>query len=419
MGKEQTLLSLRSLGSISILSAFFLSGFPQIGIGILGLVLLLLASFVAVEQGKQEVFKEIQDSFPDILLPKDWVLSQLGESVSRLWVDVEHMQSILDSIQEGVLAFDNEGRVVFFNQRARTLLKVELRGNRLSELKLPKDIHRLCAEKLPESTWVWKQGSRAKRKYLQISYFDWFPGSLIVVRDITKIHKLERVRSDFFANVSHELKTPITIIQANTETLLDGAYKDETMAVSFLQSLLRNSHRLGDIVSGMLELAQLEAGTYELQLRTFSLSQIVQTTIELFLPEALKKEQSLTCITSKEVFGHVDERVLSHILGNYIENAIKYTPSKGSIELSIQAKKKMVYIYVDDSGPGIKPKHTKRVFERFFRIDKGRTRLAGGTGLGLSIVRNLAISMNAKVGVKKSHLGGACFWCAVERQDVS
>ena len=164
----------------------------------------------------------------------------------------------------------------------------------------------------------------------------------------------------------------------------------------------------------MLSLANIEAGTYLLKPEKVSLSESVGQVIALLLPNVEAKKQILrfdALETSSDVWA--DKQALSHIVTNFIENAIKYTPEEGQIEISIAIKEDRTSLFVDDSGDGIKPKHRKRIFERFFRIDKGRTRKEGGSGLGLSIVRNLAAKMEAQVGVRKSDLGGAQFWCSL------
>jgi len=237
----------------------------------------------------------------------------------------------------------------------------------------------------------------------------------LVLRDITKIHHLERVRRDFFANVSHELKTPIAIIQAHAEALADGAYQDKKMAPIFLSALVRNSERLNLIITSMLDLANLEAGTYDLMLSIQDIQPIVEECIELQYESAKNKGHNLYAEYSKGVQANIDTHAFEHIVNNFIQNAIKYTPNGGEIRVRIEEMVDTVRISVSDNGPGIEPKHHNRVFERFFRVDKGRTRSEGGTGLGLSIVRNFADAMEADVGVGSSDLGGAEFWCLFSR----
>ncbi|MAA78206.1 MAG: histidine kinase, partial [Deltaproteobacteria bacterium] len=210
---------------------------------------------------------------------------------------------------------------------------------------------------------------------------------------------------------SHELKTPMAIIQAHAEALSEGAFHDEVMGPKFVDALLRNSERLNTIVSSMLELAHLESGTYDLFLSMYEIEPLIENSIELFQDTDFEHSYQITIDVEKDLKAYIDVQAFSHIVHNFVENAIKYTSRKGIIRVKGKQTDDGVRVSVEDNGPGIESKYFSRIFERFFRIDKGRARDEGGTGLGLSIVRNMADAMGAQVGVCNSELGGAEFWC--------
>ena len=384
----------------------------------MAILLLLFLSHQNYKQGRSDVQREFLSQIPPVLASQTRSVSEMGMEISKIWVELERMQSVLDTIHEGVLAIDDEGRILIHNQNAERLLETSLYGHRLEEVHIPKKIHKLLKNNKDGVEWLWKKGAKPNRQYILCSCVSWGYGGLLVLRDITKIRQLERVRRDFFANVSHELKTPIAIIQAHAEALADGAYLDTKMAPVFLAALVRNSERLNLIISSMLDLANLEAGTYNLQLTVQAVRPLVEQCIDLQQDAAKKKGHKLYVEYMEELQAYIDVRAFEHIVNNFIQNAIKYTPNDGEIRVRVEESAGMTKISVSDNGPGIEPKYHGRVFERFFRVDKGRTRSEGGTGLGLSIVRNFADSMEAEVGVGSSELGGAEFWCLLPQSTL-
>lgn len=403
----------RSIPAISI--AFFLIGIlsspPWSPIFLGGNIgILLYFAHRSYERGKEELRQEFISYVPPVLVAQKYSVAEFGMEISKNWEELARMQSVLESIREGVLAVDDEGRILLYNHSAEKLLDTSLYGNRISDIPLPKQISKLLTKDKEGAEWLWKRGKKPNRHYVHCAGVQWEYGSLIVLRDVTKIKRLERVRQDFFANVSHELKTPMAIIQAHAEALAGGAYKEEDVAISFLNTLLRNSERLNYIVTTMLDLANLEAGTYEMLLTREDILPLVEQSMELFENSITKKNLHLILKQTHSCYAYIDADAFMHIINNFLENAIKYTPQNGLIEISIQDTQKGIEVSVSDNGPGIELKYQKRVFERFFRIDKGRAREEGGSGLGLSIVRNLADAMDAQVGVRSSVLGGAEFW---------
>ncbi len=223
--------------------------------------------------------------------------------------------------------------------------------------------------------------------------------------DIAKLEKLERVRSEFLANVSHELRTPIFSIQGFIETLIDGAMDDPKVNREFLQKAYEHSERLNMLLNDLIEISRIESGEMRMSFRYFNLSEFLKNVVEEMRPKAEKKSLQLSNEASSEetlVLG--DRERLRQVLSNLIDNSIKYTDKEGKIEVGFIDLQNSVRVYVRDTGNGIGKEHLARIFERFYRVDKDRSRSVGGTGLGLAIVKHIIEAHNSKVEVK-SELG--------------
>lgn len=237
-------------------------------------------------------------------------------------------------------------------------------------------------------------------------------GYILVLHDITDMRKLETVRQDFVANVSHELRTPVSIIRANAETLIDGAMADPVHGERLLSAVHRNAERLSTIIAELLDLSRLEAGRFHTELDEASVLTMTERAIDAVERAAQSKRIELSCEITEadDVTLHTDLRICERILINYLDNAIKYTPPEGRIRVRAERIDRRVRLEVIDNGPGISEPHRKRVFERFYRIDPGRSRSMGGTGLGLSIVKHASELLGGEVGVAPVEPHGSCFW---------
>ena len=237
------------------------------------------------------------------------------------------------------------------------------------------------------------------------------------MHDMTEIRRLERVRRDFVANVSHELRTPITVIRANAETLLDGALDDRERGPKFVEAMHRSAERLTRLVADLLDLSRIEAGHYVTELQPVSVARVVEGILEGLEGKAIERQIEIAADVDDRLEVEAASMGLSQVLQNLLDNAIKYTPTGGHIVVRTRATEDVVRIEIEDDGPGIEPHHRERIFERFYRVDTGRSRAMGGTGLGLSIVRHLAEQMNGRVGVEPGARRGSVFW--VELQSPS
>jgi two-component system, OmpR family, phosphate regulon sensor histidine kinase PhoR len=234
--------------------------------------------------------------------------------------------------------------------------------------------------------------------------------AVLVLHDITHLRRLERIRQDFVANVSHELKTPLATIQATVETLLDGAVNDQEHNIRFLESIREGAERLHRLVLDLLTLGRIESGQETMELQPLAVESAIEACIGRLEPRAAAKEIKLLQDQSPEpLLIRADEEALGDILDNLVDNAVKYTPSGGRVTLRWFAEEKDAVLQVSDTGIGIPEKDLPRVFERFYRVDKARSRELGGTGLGLSIVKHLAQAMNGSVEAKSQLGAGSTF----------
>ena len=235
-------------------------------------------------------------------------------------------------------------------------------------------------------------------------------GAVLVLHDVTDVHRLERMRQDFFTNVSHELKTPLASISATVETLMDGAINDPNHNMNFLGRVHENVDRLNRLVNDLLELSRIETGQQSIDLTATPLVPALEACIQRLEHRAHARQQRLTLAKdSQPVEAQADDLALDQILDNLVDNAIKYTPEGGSITLKATQTDGQARIDVIDNGFGIAEKDLPRIFERFFRADRARDRQDPGTGLGLSIVKHLVQAQGGRIDVKSTLGQGSCF----------
>lgn len=354
-------------------------------------------------------FGRIAGSFNKMAKELDQTLESLAHERNRL-------ETILESMSEGVIVVDGDNCVTLINKTALEHLGLEEPpiGRPVSEtIMVPKfidlvndpDSRNGGAEvelDIPGERWL-RFLARARPLRYQ-------GGCVVVMHDVTKARRIEKIRRDFVANVSHELRTPVSVVQANAETLLDGALDDRKIAATFLEAILRNAQRLSHIISDLLDLSQIEAGSYSLEIGPVSVRNVIRRSMESVQTIAMDKNLELKNEISDDVYCFADETALDQIVVNLVENATKYTLPDGHIEAHARERGGVVRIEIRDDGPGVKAKYRARIFERFYRVDKGRSREMGGTGLGLSITKHLVENLGGEIGVEPNHPKGAIFW---------
>lgn len=322
------------------------------------------------------------------------------------------LAAILQAMAEGVVAVDDDERILFANSKACLMLEhrgKNLDGRMLFEVArnphLQDAVRAALRDRSPNSVEL-----KLSRNEIQVTLLV-SPissgGAVLVLADVTEVRKLESMRRDFVSGVSHELKTPLTVIQACTETLLDGALADEDAAKRFLRQIEEQSERLLQLILGMLQLARLESGEQVFDEEPVDLYSVADQVIKAMLPVAAGKQISLTLVGEQELFVLADFQAVRTVAGNLIDNALKYTPDGGSVSVELKSDDASNSLIVKDTGVGISEKDQKRIFERFYRVERDRNRERGGTGLGLSIVKHLCQAMHADVSLHSAAGKGA------------
>jgi two-component system phosphate regulon sensor histidine kinase PhoR len=360
-------------------------------------------------------------------LPRDEI-GILGDTLNRLSTEVTErirtisrddaqLRAVLAGMSEGVVAVDEEDRVVITNAAARRLLGITAQrpeGAKLWELARVSALETILAEtrrtgrEARADVVIAREGKETKLEVHGSPIPPPSRGVVIVLTDVTDLRRLESMRRDFVANVSHELKTPLTSIRGYVETLLEGAIDDSENNVRFLEKVDDHVRRLTHLVTDLLTLARIESEE-SLPVERVDLGGVVGDSFARH--EASARGKDIRCHEdiegTVEVLG--DREALVQVVDNLLTNAIKYTPPGGTVTLRTRTNGRMGVLEVLDTGIGIPAKDLDRIFERFYRVDKARSRALGGTGLGLAIVKHLVQRMDGKVSVQSEYGAGTRF----------
>ena len=337
-------------------------------------------------------------------------LNRLAEELSRTIVALSQerdlLASILDGMVEGVLVVDGAGRVVLANRALRELAPGAVEDGRgaLETFRSPglDDALREAGERDEPVVREIELGVRSPRRLLVRAAGLGPPGTdrrIAVLRDVTDLRRLETIRTDFVANVSHELRTPVTAIGTAAETLLAGAIRDPGHAAEFVEMIDRQARRLRQLVDDLLDLAKIEAKDFRLETTVGPLSPVARRAVAALAEPARQRGISLTVAVDDELSARFDPGALDQVVSNLLDNAVKYSTSGAHVTIRGAERGEVVELVVEDDGPGIPPQHVERIFERFYRVDPGRSRAVGGTGLGLAIVKHLVERMEGRVQV--------------------
>ncbi len=353
------------------------------------------------------------------------LLNQMGHTVGEKLEQGrrrgDQLETVLGSMDEGVIATDADQRILFANQAARRMLEFEHRdfaGRPLWEVVrhpgLEQTVELSQHVQQPQLTELEIGGKESRRNIgLHVTRLPGkpSPGLVLVFHDVTELRRLERVRQEFVANVSHELKTPLSSIKGYAETLLAGALSDDEANQRFVERIEVQASRLEELIHDLISLARIESGEQPFEITTIQLDSQLRDWTLLHADAASAKGISLDIEPAEETLAvQADEEGMRQIVDNLLDNAIKYTPDGGSVSVRWGRDGSQARIEVSDTGIGIPASEQQRIFERFFRVDRARSRQLGGTGLGLSIVKHLAQSFGGSAGVQ-SHPGkGSCFY---------
>jgi two-component system phosphate regulon sensor histidine kinase PhoR len=380
------------------------------------------------EQVAQGAFP--QNSFPQRSRDEISLLEQrlnemslkIRDNLYQVTAEKEKADSILRCMIEGVLVLDPKGHVLVMNDQAKAMFHVprerEIHGVSMLEISRHPEVRKILHEVL-----AFEFAGQRYSKEVELDEERWFRvnavrlrdsqgqplGSILVFHDITDIKRFESMRSDFVANVSHELRTPLTAIRGYVETLLETPPADPRDCRHFLDIIDRHSARLSRLTEDLLTLSDLESGNIQLALQPLDPNHLIQRVLEIFWDRAAKKDVKLVHDSESDLpklHGDVDR--LQQLFINLVDNAIKYTPSGGTVTLSAarsapdNGAPPRVEISVHDTGPGIPEKDLPRLTERFYRVDKARSRDLGGTGLGLAIVKHIVQAHKGELRIEST-----------------
>ena len=349
-------------------------------------------------------------------------LSQIrGEHADKEAKARAHESAIFNSMVEGILILDAQGRVHTVNKSLERLffLRHDVRGQTVMEAfrmhELLEITDRVQKEGQVRAFELSLPGIHHSR-FLEVNAAsirftgEKAEGIILIFHDFTRIKQLENIRKDFVANVSHELRTPLTSIKGYVETLLDGAKDDPAVATKFLHTIQKHTDRLTFLIEDLLTLSLLESGQAFIQRQSIPLRAILDRVFEELHPSATQKQMLLETTISPDVHVNADGDRLQQVLHNLIDNAVKYGRMGGSVTVSAEKLSDEVQLSIRDNGPGIPDDAQERIFERFYRVDRARSRDQGGTGLGLAIVKHIVQLHGGKVWVESSLGQGSTFY---------
>jgi two-component system phosphate regulon sensor histidine kinase PhoR len=348
--------------------------------------------------------------------------AELEEKLHVVVRERNEREAMLASMVEGVLAFDAQERLLRLNRAAGSLLGVapeRATGRTLHELVRNVRLQQLVAEVLasgePRADAIVLQSGAGSKLDVQVALLrdsrGEMVGALVVLHDVSRLERLERVRRDFVANVSHELRTPITSIKGYVETLLDGAMNAPEQLERFLRIVAAQTDRLGAIIEDLLSLARIEedAERSAIPLATGRIKPILQAAIEVCHVKAQEKSIAVELACDDDLQAPVSAALLEQAVVNLVDNAINYSPAGQTVHVEAERFEREVAVRVRDQGCGIGREHLPRIFERFYRVDRARSRKLGGTGLGLAIVKHIAEVHGGQVTVESTLGEGTTF----------
>lgn len=358
-------------------------------------------------------------------------LGQLARALQHMSISLERqldaireseqrLKSVIETMPSGLLLIDPEGTIVLVNPAIEEMLgfkKAEITGKPYAHFAHVCDLGQLikrCTQfrsNVREELHLYFPKERILEASLSpvVDDAERIVGIVVVLHDMTAIRRLEKMRSEFVANVSHEIKTPVTAIIGFTETLLDGALEDTATSRSFLEIIQEESRRLHRLIGDILDLSNIESRELSLNIETVDVSHLVRTTAETLTSQVDEKDLSLRLHLPAELKADGDKDRLRQIVVNLLSNAIAYTPHGGSIDVTVAAEGERWRLEVKDTGIGIPEEDVPRIFERFYRVDRARSRESGGTGLGLAIVKHLVDVLGGSVDVESKVGAGSTF----------
>lgn len=415
---------LKKILTAALLIAFFIAN----GIGLIASMLVVkpikdVSSIIrAISQGNYQKRSDLStnDEIAEMGNSINHMADQIQSKIREITDNKSRFEAVFLSMFDGVMVVNGQGQISLMNETLKTFFNgnESFIGKKTLELVRNIEIQNMVDHILEKkSSMEFKEISLVmeEERILQIHVTPLIKnnrrdGAVLVFHDITELRKLENVRKDFVANVSHEIRTPVTNIKGYAETLIDGALDDKENAQEFLQIILSDSDRLSQLVDDLLDLSKIESGKLKLNMEIFSLEDIVDRVVLGFKMQCAQKGLMIKKQIDKNISKIVaDKDSIEQVILNLIDNAVKYNRPGGAIIVSLKQVDSCVNLSVEDTGIGIPSVDLSRIFERFYRVDKARSRQLGGTGLGLSISKHIIQAHNGDIVVKSELAKGTVF----------
>ena len=389
-----------------------------------------LASDIAKGDFSRKIRVDSQDEIGKLASAFNQMAEELRTKIQTITDDRDQMRAVLTSVIEGVVAIDRDERIILFNSAIEKMLNLSggkvlgkffwevIRNNELNVLL--KEVMEKRKLQTKELILLFPEEKIFEVHALPIKSEEGISGVVAVLHDITEIKRLEKMRIEFVANVSHELRTPLTSIKGFVETLKDGAVDEPENNLRFLNIIETHAERLNNLINDLLELSGMESRETKMEFQQVNLRDLVMDAVSNFKGVIGRKGHTIEIdfpANFPEV--EVDPEKMEQVFSNLLDNAIKFTPEKGRICIRAIDKGKDVQIEISDTGIGIPQEHLPRIFERFYRADKARSREIGGTGLGLSIVKHIIQAHGGKARVESEPDKGSKFYFILPKNQVS
>ncbi|MDX9786503.1 MAG: ATP-binding protein [Desulfobacterales bacterium] len=356
---------------------------------------------------------------------------QLENRIETVINQRNEYEAVLTSMLEGVIAVDMQERILSMNGAATRMLNLrtaDLKGRNILEAIRNRDVYAFITEAL--ATGIYKEGDVVVHQQgEQVLNIQCTPlcnagnqriGTLVVLNDVTRLRNLDTVRREFVANVSHEIKTPLTAIKGFVETLLQGTAETEEEKSRFLGIIKKHADRMGAIIEDLLSLARLEQkdGIDLVSVESRRLKDIIDTAIQIIKGKAEEKKIVFEVVADPDIRANLDGTLIEQAIVNLLDNAVKYSPVASRVQVHAAQSEDEIRIHITDAGPGIPSQHLPRIFERFYRVDKARSRKLGGTGLGLAIVKHICQVHGGNCQVDSELGKGTTFTIAIPKNPV-
>ena len=346
------------------------------------------------------------------------ISTNLKNQISLIAKQRDQFGSVLDGLGEGIMVCDQNGLITFRNDQIMEILDLdEIINKSINDIEIPalSRMYKKAQKKgkfdsefeletgEDDTRWILAHMNKAKSTQELI----------LVVHETTQLRQMDSMRRDFISNLSHELRTPVSVIKANSETLLDGALENKKDAKIFSKAILHNADRLSEMVTSLIDLSRIEYGELKFVIEKIVLNEIVESVVLAFKNKAKRKNIQVVFERQSEVTVNSDAKAIERVLNNLLDNAFKYSPENSIIQISLRKQGEAIRLAVIDQGEGVAEEDQDLVFKRFFRTASARANTQQGSGLGLAIVKNLVNNLQGDVGVESRPEGGSEFWFTI------